>query len=105
MCDKSSYRDCAQMIVGVCSCGEQNRLCEPAPYKTAYELLMEKKRTMEKKKNDNVTMWFTETKCNLCDHDIYTDGKLYWCSGSCRQNGMQTPDDKNYMGFISDLIR
>lgn len=69
------------------------------PPQTAYELLMKKKRI------EGVTMWFTETKCNLCDHDIYTDGKLYWCSRSCRQNGMQTPDDKNYMGFISDLIR
>ena len=68
------------------------------PPKTAYAIMMEKKKR-------DVTMWFTEEKYNMCGHDIYTDGKLYWCSEECYQTGKRGKDTSDYMGFISDLVK
>lgn len=80
---------------------EMDYLLEDAPKpKTPYELLMAKHR-----RHPDKTIWFTDLKCPECGKDIFTDGKLEWCKDSCIRDGMRVQDDKDYMGFVSDLIR
>jgi len=114
MCDKASLRDiiwtkpeCKECVIKKYE--DPKIFCADGcikidPPKTAYELLMEKKRRYEKKKLD-VTMWFTDDKCKECGFDIYTDGKLYWCSENCLQSGKRGVKDREGFGFINDLIR
>ena len=108
MCDKKSLRDiiwakseCKECVIKKYE--DPKIFCADGcikidPPKTANELLM-----LKKKKD--VTMWFTEEKCNMCGKDIYTDGKLYWCSEECYQTGKRGKDTTDYMGFISDLVK
>ena len=106
MCDKASLRDiiwtkpeCKECLIAKYE--DPQSMCKDGcvkipPAKTAYELIMKKR---------DVTMWFTDEKCNQCGHDIYTDGKLYWCSEECYQNGKRGEKDPEGFGFINDLIR
>jgi predicted nucleic acid-binding Zn ribbon protein len=43
--------------------------------------------------------------CPECGKDIITDGKIEWCGEMCIQNGKRGKEEKDYMGFISDLIK
>lgn len=74
------------------------------PPKSAYEILMEKKKHLSE---CDETVWFTNDNCEICKRPIFTNGKLSWCGSGCIQNAKSTfrKDDKDYMGFISDLIR
>jgi hypothetical protein len=102
MCDKKSLRECKDCLISKYE--DPELMCKDGcvkipPPKTAYELMMAKKKKLD------VTMWFAEEKCNHCGHDVYTDGKLFWCSKGCIQNGKRGKDEKDFMGFISDLIK
>ena len=70
------------------------------PPKSAYELFMQKRM-----KEHNMTMWFTDEKCDECGKDIFTDGMIYFCQEGCVQHGKRGKNDCEGMGFISDLIR
>jgi len=72
----------------------------PCP-KSAYELLMEKQRRCK----PDVTVWFTEEKCDVCGSPIFTNGKVFWCKEGCENNERRGENDKEGFGFISDLIR
>ena len=66
------------------------------PPKSAYEILMQKRGE-----------WFTDGLCTRCKKPIRTDGKSVWCSEGCIWDNkpVRRDEDKDYMGFISDLIR
>ena len=115
MCDKirsgdmtqkqCPYDDCSCIII---ECEDPKLWCKDGcvktpsisipPPKTAYERILEKRRL-----NKNVV--FTEEHCQDCEAPIYTDGKLFWCSENCCQNGKRREKDPGGFGFISDLIR
>ena len=109
MCDKKSLRDiiwtkpeCKDCVIKKYE--DPKIFCKDGcikipPPKTAYELLM------EKKKKQDITMWFADEKCERCKHDVYTDGKLFWCSEGCWNNGKRGKNDREGFGFINDLIR
>ena len=68
--------------------------------KTAYELLM-----MKRLKECDETVYFTDDNCDTCGKPTITNGKLFWCSDGCIQNGKRGKKDKDGFGFINDLIR
>ena len=80
-------------------CDKPKQFPEIPKPKSAYELLL------EKQKREEITMWFTETHCEVCESPIYTNGKLYWCKEGCIQYGKRGKRDKEGFGFINDLIR
>lgn len=94
MCDKQAFRDPKDLIDKM---NKQEKDMIPFP-KTAYEILMAKRKRDKR-------IWFTDEKCEICGKDLITDGKVFWCSENCSQDGKMGKDDKNYMGFISDLIK
>jgi hypothetical protein len=68
--------------------------------KTAYEILMEKK-----KLHPDITMWFTEQHCPECECPVFTNGVLLWCKEGCINNGKRKPEDKDYMKFVKENCR
>ena len=95
MCDKQSLR------------GWDHIDPQPSSPKNAYELFMEKQ-----KRHPDTTMWFIEQHCPECNAEIYTDGKILWCKDGCHRHGKRQylaeknrKESKDYMGFISDLIK
>lgn len=89
MCDKSSFRPAPKTEVGY-----------DALMENGYDALMEKR-----KENPDITMWFTDQDCDICGSPVFTSGKLYWCKKGCSNDGRISMQDKDYMGFISDLIK
>jgi hypothetical protein len=60
---------------------------------------------MNKREHD-MAMWFTGADCSECKCPIYTSERpILWCKEGCVNNGKRKPEDKDYMGFISDLVR
>jgi hypothetical protein len=68
--------------------------------KSAYELMMEANRRKQ-------TLMFTDDICPRCQSPIRTDGKTLWCTNGCIHDNksVKPKEDRDYMGFISDLIR
>jgi len=91
MCDKHSFR----AVLDKMNKHEQVMMREASAYD----------RFMKKQKDEDITMWFTEQHCSVCESPIYTNGKLYWCKEGCINNGRRRTDDKDYMKFIKENAR
>lgn len=54
----------------------------PQPPHSAYELYME-----ARIKRGDVSMWFINDVCPVCNKPVYTDGMTFWCDEGCKNNG------------------
>lgn len=88
MSDKCSFRDstnCAQKATSA-------REHDIAPPRSAYELIVEKKRLHPER-----TVWFNGDTCPKCGKYIYTDGATKWCSPECKTPGAYAKLQEDYM--------